>query len=91
MDIVASSARRRSRRKKKLLVAKTLGSQLWAAIWFGDSEDLRRKAMLKQFGASNCSNWARQSRKPEGDARPVIERLTDIQIEAWSMPAGGAS
>ena len=79
--------RRPGRRRQKPPTADdTVGSRLWAAIWYGP-ESKAKGAMVARFGKGNCSNWARRSRKPEGDVRSEIEKLTGISYHAWAMQA----
>lgn len=68
-------------------VEETLGSRLFAAIWFGPHTE-KREALLQAFKPYNCSNWARCIKKPTGDFRPRIEKLAGIAQAAWSEPWG---
>ncbi len=72
------------------LVADTLGSRLLAAIYDGENTAVRL-ALLDEFGSQNLHKWARRHRRPHGDARPALQRIAGIAVEAWTTPAGGAS
>jgi len=67
-------------------VEATVGQKKWAAIWRG-ADNAVRLAMIDEFGSSNCSAWALRKRKPHGDLRPRIKKITGIDIEAWSKSA----
>jgi hypothetical protein len=67
-------------------VPATKGSELFGVIWRGPDTAVRL-ALVDKFGTSNCSNWALRRRKPHGDVRHDIAKITGIAVEAWLEPA----
>jgi hypothetical protein len=55
----------------------SVGARMFAPIWNGPENALKAR-LREEFGSSLCSRWASEDRRPDGDSRATIEKITAV-------------